>query len=287
MANENFTSDDHSWTVRYGFPPDDIRWSEFYGDEYNWTSMVPLLWQTLEAPASRILPPKLPERDLTHGLCAWWNAPLHLLAFGMGWVNIAKGLREWREDGYSRENAVLRLLFDTYGSSIEALEFWLYKGYLDRSSGLTGGNMHEATRSLEELESQQTRLTAMINTGPRHKLTEGLINGNDNFHLSGHFPGSVGDPQDPATKIDADLRDELDPHRQIRVRLYKGWHRSVSEYLREQEPAQTPDGVRAAVLMSRVGYLGTYALSTTTGKAFRRSPQTEFARDHDFHMMGN
>ena len=287
MANENFTPEDHSWTVRYGFPADFTQWREFFGDEYNWTSMVPILWQSVDSPTARILPPKPEPLELIFKTCAWWNGALHLLVFGMGWVNVAKGLREWREGGYSRENAILRLVFDTYGSSIEALELWLQKGYLDVHLRITGEQREAARPSADELEAQKMRLNGLISSGPRHQLSGDLINGNDALHLSMHFPGSIGDPHDSPTRIDEDLRDDLSPHRQLRVRLYKGWHRAVSEYLREQELAATPDGVLAAVLVSRLGYLGTYALSPSTGRAFRRSPQTEFSRDHDYHLMGN
>ena len=205
----------------------------------------------------------------------------------MGWTDMAKGLREWRLSGYRRDNAVLRLVFDTYGTSIEALEFWLYKGYMDYSLGLIGGSDNAAKPTAEEFRDQQTRLTSMITSGPRHQLTRELIDGNDTFHLSGHFPGSFGNSNEPLPTIDADLSDDVTPQRQIRVRLYRSWHRAVSEHMRNQEPRDTPDAVAAAVLVSRLGYLGTYSFSPVTGKVFRRSPQTDYARDHSYHLMGN
>jgi hypothetical protein len=287
VANENYTSEDHSWAVRYGFPPEDVRWTDFYGDEYNWTSMVPILWQSVDAPASRILPPKVLPHGFSQETCAWWNGALHLLAFGMGWVNIAKGLREWREGGYSRENAVLRLLFDTYGSSIEALEFWLYKGYLDMHLGNTGQSRDAARPSPERLEGQQMRLTMNIDSGPRHQLTRQIIEGNDNLHLSGHFPGSVGNPYDSPTRIDEDLFDQDMSRRLLRVRLYKGWHKAVSGFLLDENRTLETTEITAAVLVPRIGYLGSYAVSPTTSKAYRRSPGNDVSRDHQFHMMGN
>jgi hypothetical protein len=286
VSNENFTPGDHSWTVRYGYPAEDSRWTKFFGDEYNWTSMVPILWQSVDSPAARIAPPKLPVSDFTKGLCAWWNGALHLLAFGMGWRHMAKGLREWREGGYRRDNAVLRLVFDTYGNSIEALEYWLQSGQLDHALG-NSAVMGEASRpSPQQLEEQLARLTSLVDSGPRHKLTVELLKENDQLHLH-HFVGSVGLPEVTPRLIDAEMRDEQRPLRQIRVRLYQGWHGTVSEYLRSQGVAVTPDGVLAEVLVSRVGYLGTYALSHATGLAFRRSPQTEYSSDHEYHLMGN
>lgn len=287
MANENFTPEDHSWTVRYGFPADFTQWREFFGDEYNWTSMVPILWQSVDSPASRILPPKPEPLDLIYKTCAWWNGALHLLVFGMGWVNVAKGLREWREGGYSRENAILRLVFDTYGSSIEALELWLQKGYLDVHLRITGEQREAARPSADELEAQQMRLNGLISSGPRHQLTGDLINGNDALHLSMHFPGSVGGPNDSPTIIDEDLFDQDMERRLLRVRLYRGWHKAVSEFLLDENRNLETTEITAAVLVSRIGYLGSYAVSPTTSRAYRRSPGNDVSRDHEFHMMGN
>jgi hypothetical protein len=287
VANENFTPDDHSWTVRYGFPAEFAQWREFFGDEYNWTSMVPILWQSVDAPASRIIPPKVFPQGFSQETCAWWNGALHLLAFGMGWVDLAKGLREWREGGYRRDNAVLRLVFDTYGSSIEALEFWLHNGFINYALGNAGEGRGPVKPSPERLEEQQIRLTSMIDSGPRHQLTQQLIKGNDGLHLSGHFPGSVGGPNDSPTIIDEDLFDEGMERRLLRVRLYRGWHKAVSEYLLDENRSLETTEITAAVLVSRIGYLGSYAVSPATSRAFRRSPGNDVSRDHEFHMMGN
>jgi hypothetical protein len=288
VANENFTPEDHSWTVRYGFPADFTQWREFFGDEYNWTSMVPILWQSVDSPAARILPPKFVPHGFAIETCAWWNGALHLLAFGMGWVDLAKGLREWREGGYSRENSILRLLFDTYGSSIQALELWLNKGLINYSLGNTGDRQGATRLSPERLEDQRMRLLSMIASGPRHQLTRELLEGGgDTFHLSGHFPGSVGGPNDSPTIIDEDLFDQDMERRLLRVRLYRGWHKAVSEFLLDENRNLETTEITAAVLVSRIGYLGSYAVSPTTSRAYRRSPGNDVSRDHEFHMMGN
>jgi hypothetical protein len=286
MANENFTKDDHKWTVRYGFPRDYQSWSDFYGDEYNWTSMVPILWQSIDLPAARILPPKVTPNGFSQETCAWWSGALHLLAFGMGWTNMPNGLRRWRENGYPTDNAVLRLLFNTYGSSIEALEYWLQGHDFTHILGVTNESRYFNHPSSDSFNAQLERLTDSVNSGPRHQLTQQLLNWNDHLHLN-HFLGSVGDQHNPRAIIDEELMDGGETRRQLRVRRYVGWHRAVSQYLREELRAERNSEVSAAVLISQIGYLGTYALAPQTGIAFRRSPRTEFSLDLQFHMMGN
>ena len=287
MANENFTPDDHTWKVRYGVPKSHSEQMEFFGDEYRWTSLVPILWQSVDSPAARILPPKFLPNGFEIETCAWWNGALHLLAFGMGWTDMAKGLREWREGGYRRDNAVLRLIYDTYGSSIEALEYWLYLGLIDYSLGNTDEDRGATKPSPERIDEQRGRLRMLQDSGPRHRLTRELLLGNDTLHLSGHFPGSVGHPQDSRPIIDEDLFDEDMSRRLLRVRLYKGWQRAVTEFLREENRSLETSEITAAVLVSRIGYLGSYALSPTTSNIFRRTPGNDVSRDHEFHMMGN
>ncbi len=286
MANENFTKDDHKWTVRYGFPRDYQSWSDFYGDEYNWTSMVPILWQSIDLPAARILPPKVTPNGFSQETCAWWSGALHLLAFGMGWTNMPNGLRRWRENGYPTDNAVLRLLFNTYGSSIEALEYWLHGRQYQHLLGVTNESRYSNPPSSVAFEAQLQRLTSKIESGPRHQLTKHILNWSDSLHLE-HFTFCIADPTGAQTIIDEDLTDHAQERHQIRVRRYLGWHRAVSQYLREEHRAERNSEVSAAVLIPQIGYLGTYALAPQTGIAFRRSPRTEFSLDLQFHMMGN
>jgi hypothetical protein len=286
MANENFTKDDHKWTVRYGFPRDYQSWSDFYGDEYNWTSMVPILWQSIDSPAARIIPPKALPHGFNQETCAWWSGALHLLAFGMGWTNMPNGLRRWRENGYPTDNAVLRLLFNTYGSSIEALEYWCQGQYFTPLLGETNESRYSNPPSRAAFELQREHLIDLVNSGPRHQLTRELLNWNDHLHLH-HFLGSVGHQSDALTRIDEELIDDGESRRQLRVRMYAGWHRAVSKYLQGIYRDERADELIADVVISQIGYLGRFTLSPQTGIAFRRSPRTEFSRDHELHLMGN
>ena len=292
MANENFTPHDHKWTVRYGFPEDHPVSKEhyvFFGDEYNWTSMVPLLWQALESPAARILPPKANVHGFSMETCAWWNGALHLLAFGMGWVDIAKGLREWRESGYSRENAVLRLIYDTYGPSIEALEYWLngHPMHYVLAPISIGQPFREIERPFDAYLSDQLKaLEARVQSGPRHRLTQELLNWNDHLHLTGHFPGSVAVHGNPENRIDEFYVERESPRAIIRPRLYAGWYSQLIEFVREHTEYLNTEA-QVSVVVSRIGSLGRYAIAPGTGRAYRLSPGLGFERDQRFHWMGN
>ena len=286
MANENFTDQDHKWTVRYGSPRDYQNWNDFYGDEYNWSSMVPILWQSIDSPAARIMPPKAKAQGFNQETCAWWTGALHLLAFGMGWTNMAQGLRRWREGGYRVENAVLRLLYNTYGPSIEALEYWLHGQDFQHLLSNKDDYRDEPMPMLQQSEDQLRKLEALISSGPRHQLTREILNSNDSLHLQ-HFIGSIGASTFSPNQIDEDLRDDNHGRRQVRVRLYVGWHRTVSNFMRDTERQRQVDESQVGVLVGQIGYLGTYSLSPATGKAFRLTPRSDFSRDHEFHMMGN
>lgn len=289
MAHSNFTPDDPKWTVRYGHPGDDQEsWHGFYGDEFNWTSLVPLLWQTLDYPAARILPPKAREHGFSMEACAWWNGALHLLAFGMGWVDMSKGLREWRESGFSRDNAVLRLVYDTYGPSIEALEYWLTgKDFTYLLAPISIGQpFREVSRpSSDYIDEQTLRLTFAVESGPRHRLTKELLNFNDHLHLTGHFPGSVLGNHS-FEKPDAVYVDRDENRHVIQPRLYQGWYPLLVQYFNDHGELLNQGGL-VTVNLSQIGTLGTYSVAPGTGRPFRRTPRKDFDNDVRFHWMGN
>ena len=301
-----FTPNDMGWTIRYGANTQfaALSWSEFFGDEYKWTALVPLAWSSLPLPGSRINEPKIAS-DLSTKLTSWWNMPLHLLAFGLGWTNLGQGLKRWREDGYPVENDILRLVFNTFGPSIEALEFWLNTS---PAPDLIYSNLYElAHRRWQDVNfmrgegdpiEQQERLQYQLNAGPRHRLMQRLVEGHDSdpLHLSGHFTASIGyEPVRPPKEHQV-LRGQDSDFEILQLDQYQGW---MSVLATRFDTAGWLEGAihykRVRVDIAGLGTLGTYVYCGPTGRTFRLNERSLLNQDQDasaeqqlrWHMLGN
>ena len=91
-----------------------------WGVQREWAELLPLAWKSIGSDTFSIAyTPK------AHTSMAWWFMPLHLLGVGLGWTDIARGLETWRLEGYPTIHPILRLVYQSHGPSIEALEIWL------------------------------------------------------------------------------------------------------------------------------------------------------------------
>jgi hypothetical protein len=304
-----FTHNDMGWTIRYASNHDDTHfgddWREFFGDEYNWTSLVPLAWAAVGGPNARINPPKLGGEQEIFKLTSWWNMPLHLLAFGLGWTNLGQGLKRWREDGYPVENDILRLVFNTYGPSIEALELWLNaSGYAGSIYSLLNELAHRRWQDMNfvrgegDPSEQRERLQQQLNAGPRHRLMQRLVEGHDSdpLHLSGHFTASVGyEPVRPPKEHQV-LRGQNSDFEILQLDQYQGW---MSVLATRFDTAGWLEGAihykRVRVDIAGLGTLGTYVYCGPTGRTFRLNERSHLNQDQDasaehqlrWHMLGN
>ena len=288
MANDNFGNEDHVWKIQVGQRSIEEE-RDFWGDEYNWNSLSPILWGTVDHPRIRVQPPK--ARGDIYPIVSWWQGALHLLHFGLGWNDIARGLDKWRSDGYPTENHVLRAVFNTYGPSIEGLEVWMkrssdYVGSMEAS--FYGLKRPLSTWHEEKVREQREVLRRQLDSGPRHQLTELLLaeEGNDNLHLSGHFPAVIREDQefdnDPAWLYE-------DSYASVVLERYQGWHRLTVEGLEMFYGGLSRIDENFVVEVSVVGFgsLGRYAVSPQTGRLFRRSfGQGSLERDHYWHLAG-
>ncbi len=280
-------------------------WIEFFGDEYNWTSLLPLAWAAVAGPSSRVKPPKLGGEQEIFRLASWWNTPLHLLGYGLGWTHIGKGLTNWREEGYSVENDILRFVFNTYGPSIEALEYWLNSSdgayEIHQTLFEVGGGKvtsRDFTPSAQTFRRQQDDFIASLSSGPRHRLGESFITGGgyDPLHLTGHFLGALGIWQEGGRPTTPAAISESGDFELLRLETYRGWMISlaarfqVSGWLENTNPRKV-----IQVEISGLGVLGTFAYCEQTGRPYRLSatenllPNTQSERDWQlrWHMLGN
>ena len=123
--------------------------------------------------------------DLAIGI---WSATLHLLGPGMGWIDIKKGLEEWRKVGYRNGyHPILDFVKKMCGESIEHLIYYV-GGWEDYSATLSELNL---TGSFNKKQpASQNECEPDIRTWPW--LAQQLIKGGpDSLHLSMHFKNSV------------------------------------------------------------------------------------------------
>lgn len=103
---------------------------DFWGDDFNWTALLPVVWRNIESPGLSVRPvlPKKSEgnSDLEAFTAAsYWSAAIHLLGLGLGWTNIGEGLRHWRESGYRQhQHPILDFVEKSYGKDIYSLELY-------------------------------------------------------------------------------------------------------------------------------------------------------------------
>jgi hypothetical protein len=287
MANLNFEKSNHVWKVQVG-SQDFEHEREHWGDEYNWNSIAPILWGTIDHPRIRIQPPKA-IGDI-YPIVSWWQGALHLLGHGLGWADFAKGLDEWRSAGYPTENHVLRAVYNTYGPSIEGLEVWMkashdFWGTMENIG--YGNRVTLKTWESSRVDVQRNALKEILNSGPRHQLTENLLSegGNDILHLTGHYPGTfqVGEMDDPAWFYD-------ERKASVVLENFRGWSthalRGLEMFYGSLD--QVPGEISIEVHVVGQGFLGRFSLSKETGRLFRNSyGSSTVARDLRWHLAGN
>ncbi len=166
---------------------------KFWGDEFRWTSFLPFAWKMLDYPWL-----EFPEADQHENLNDYtkgdlaigiWSTTLHLLGPGMGWIDIKKGLEEWRKVEYRNGyHPILDFVKKICGESIQHLSHHVggWDDYYSESLSklnLTGSFQKKQPASQSEREPNIRTLPWLA-----QKLIDG---GSDPLHLSWHFTSSV------------------------------------------------------------------------------------------------
>lgn len=262
---------------------DAYRW--FWGDEYRWTALLPLGWKAFDISEFAIKVGKHRKEDFpvdSRGI-ALWSMAIHLLALGMGWNDIALGLKRWRENRYAKEwHPILDFLLNTFGANIGALEVYF--------SGNQRLQLAHALRSITDLSVLDHSSTQFHDDNlliSQHSfdswvfdpdlsdedfffdIVKPLLEPGDAFHLEPHVCES----------ITPEARDTDEPWvRQIgnsqeykfQVNKYAGWARQLSSCaeLEQYEEDGTRVDLEINVSIDRFGNLGTFILNRGTGRYF-------------------
>ena len=304
----SFSKDDMSFSVqtlgsKYAEQYPGMSMWDFWGDQYEWTALLPVAWK-LYSTDSRLRPPPATDHQKA---CCWWTVPLHLLGLGLGWTNISLGLRKWREQGYPTNHPVLRFIWESYGPSIEGLEVflatrdWINESYIE-SMKIHGFAHFEPAKNLPaseyrdlELRDDRTYLEnakRVHNFGPRWALVSNLLlGGQDACHISRHFPDSAD--FDNTTVHDDQELDELqvlfmsEDRIGVQAPAYKGFcYRLIEAMGMHSEKYETSPTV--SLYIKTLGHIGDFQHSQVTGRFFLiGDPVNRMYDANGLHLLGN
>jgi hypothetical protein len=279
-----------------------------WGEQYEWTSMLPVAWKLVGTSDTRIRPSSsTSKRDPS-----WWFTPLHLLGLGLGWTDIGKGLYEWQRQGYPKgAHPILDLVFNTWGQSIAALEIWLrgsmWTGELEKPLSDLRDEPFESfklspipeTEKDELFEEEISRLKRLDLSGRRISLAKNLLSGGyDPLHLSVHFPGSVWPNQDPnhlAFVTDEYSEGDNDAYAinpeeylwEAYFDRYAGFHVQLNVLAAGMMTGEVFSGKeKVRVHIKNFGYLGEFMRHEKTRRWFLFY-ESEDVRFDDAHLWGN
>lgn len=294
-SHENTTMD-----TRDQYPG--MSYKSFWGDEYSWTSLLPLAWKTWNLEGR--LKPKVGD---PMSAFSWWSVPLHLLGLGMGWNNLALGLQQWRQMGYPEEHQLLKFLARSYGKSLEALEVWLVQNQdiIDEFQrelqlhGFKGAHVDENLRP-EQYEDQGLtpdrnfidQAKRRYDFGPRWQMATHLFGGGyDSLHLAMHFLNSA--PFDGTEGHDEEELDEIkvlfmtESRIGIQAPAYKGFPYRLIEAIGLHGQIYKQDPPVVSLFIRSLGHIGDFQHSLKTGRFFLVSEKLDLARQESFHLLGS
>lgn len=261
----------------------DQRYREQWGDEWLWTSMLPLAWSSIDLSNFTLRPRKgqfLGGDSHSHAIAAWSMA-IHLLGLGMGWNNIGAGLRNWaRYDFREGYHPILDFLKRSFGDEIKALE--VYFGVSPRvqlsetldairlgvPESFDGWVFDESLM----YDYQDASIDWIMSRDQREpSLGSLLLGGGDALHLEDHCVASFRDP----------LRDMMGMERRIRhgdfvqiwTSFYGGWAHRLAATSRDLKDADfLGEGhVTVQVEIDKIGVIGNFIWSQESSRWFRYS----------------
>lgn len=279
-------------------PTLDMDYMEFWGDQYEWTALLPMAWKMIPT-TNRLVPP---ASDRHEAACCWWNTALHLLGLGMGWTDIAKGLQHWRNLGYPTDHPILRLVHKSYGESIEALEAFLVMKpqiNLEFSNNLNFGHPYVAEEiplirfDDFDISSPKRYLEQAKNRhrfDKRWKLAGNLLlGGTDPCHLSDHFPFGNGLNQGIIYEAkhyeDPEFIFEFGPRIGIRIDSYQDFPYHLNRLRETFNPDQSSNLV-ISVFINSLGHLGDFAYDSETNRFFYVEDLADSEMAKILHRLG-
>lgn len=283
------------WKFETSSREDLDRYRHFWGDEYRWTALLPIAWKSIEIKDFAIKPGERTrdDGDWDSRPFALWSMAIHLLVLGMGWNDVGKGLRTWRENGYRDEtHPILDFLFRTFGTNIGALEIY----YANGNGFMTADAAKRMTVPLytNRGESLSYEPDSDWSFEPNSELLdrdfyEPLVQGSDSLHLDMHVAHSILGEQ-----IDLDRpwirRVGEEAEFKFAVNQYAGWALQLARA--DELEIIGEDGtlldVEVRVTIQDIGDIGTFYLNKSTGRWFMFSESFGVpSLQWDSHLWGH
>ncbi len=269
----------------------------FWGDEYNWTALLPIAWKSFEARDFSIKPDKSGRSSelRNYQAASYWATAIHLLGLGMGWTQIGHGLRTWRENNYITEShPILDFIWRSYGEDIRALEVYfgvseryLIFGALSRMSDSPMVST-DPVRPMQDYSGWEREYTSESNT--ESPLAQALLSGGDALHLESHVVDSFT-PNDMGYYFRPQVRNFKSPYVfDLEFGNYGGWGLLLSQV--DELKKFSEDGFRedleVNVYIRSLGFIGRFMHHNNSGRWFLYSddfgaPSLQWSS----HMWGN
>jgi hypothetical protein len=184
----------------------------FWGDEFNWTSLLSVAWKNIENPGLAIRPIVSKKKSSNsspqiYSSASYWSTAIHLLGLGMGWTNIGEGLRIWREADFRKDHhPILDFIWRSYGEDIYSLELYFatqQRWQIFNSLSEMGNRVSSETsqpgpnwRSLD-YDWQNVGYLESLKSKSRNLAEQLLEGGIDPLHLERHIVESFIPKKEP------------------------------------------------------------------------------------------
>lgn len=275
----------------------------FWGDEFNWTSLLRIAWKNIETPGISIRPilasksPSNPGPDV-YSAASYWSAAIHLLGLGMGWTNIGEGLRLWRETGYRKgQHPILDFIARSYGTDVYSLELYfaaeprwgLFRSLSEMGERGTNPNSEPGPKwqsldydwknvgYLESLKAKSRKLAKQL-----------LDGGSDALHLERHVVESFMPQGLEYSGRQLTQLSEFKFH--LSYACYAGWAHNLSRETKLSELFRSENitKIEIRVEINSLGELGSFAFDTESGRWFMFSNSYgAHSLQQDSHRWGN
>jgi hypothetical protein len=266
---------------RAQWPPwDGPRDGDWLVGQKEWTSLIPLLHQTLANPEGPHAWPYYDRASELEEACCYWTAAAYLCVVLLGWEDLGLGLRRLLKSGTPpRPSPHLDLLLQVWNdrSQLGLLGLWAWE-QSPRFRGRTTRDDDWPKRSAETFLGEEwhqhfSRQFPEHGGVFRHDPYHG---GYDPLHLSMHLGGAFDTFED-----DPPLLLQRAPEQRRAVLLLdrmNGWMNALCSATSALEDVG-PRSWHVDVIVRPVGWLSTFRQSRVTGRWFTGT--------HTVHMMGS
>ena len=276
--------------IRWDLRVFDSKWSD--GESFEWMHARALAWNLLDNPYVA-LQPILVDKSISGGI---WQAVLDLLAFGQGWVDIARELRNW--DYEVIDEPIYSRITKDLGPALVALE--LYLNVFPEANQAIAWNLssfsiygQETERYVAPADSDYTlALSDFVEKAQirdRYPVTAPLLDvidfGNlasnretDPAHLASHFnydfidfSAEIGEPLS-ATQVG-------DNHFQVSFDTYPRWYESLHAYFSSNHSSRSTTSYMPVdasdlvvdVFVKYIGFIGQFHVDQDRGRFVRKN----------------